>query len=168
MAGAASICHGWQGPVIKQPGRKYDSLVQTVDILPTIMEIAHGKKNIEKTAGTSFYKVLTQPGFAAGDKVYGQSSILQSKRSRPPVYQGTLRSIRSGDFKLIYHLENGVKELYNLKDDPAELHNLYDINRDIADTLFIEMSQKFKLEQVETENIDVRQNLESLKSLGYN
>lgn len=102
------------------------------------------------------------------NKVYGQTSKLQSDRSRPSVYQGTLRSIRSGDFKLIYHLENGVKELYNLKDDPGELHNLYDINRGIADTLYIEMSQMFKQEQVDNENIDVRKNLESLKSLGYN
>ncbi len=114
----------WPGKIPE--GKTSDETIISIDLYPTLLEIAGAKpaKNYPLD-GVSYLNVLTSGG--------------KSKIKRDAMYwhfpgylgagDNTWRTtpvgvIRSGDWKLMEFFEDGRLELYNLKDDLSEKNNL--------------------------------------------
>jgi arylsulfatase A-like enzyme len=112
----------WPGHIA--PGAVCDEPINSVDLYPTLLELARAPRPQNHVLdGTSYLGLLT--GGVPGE--------------RPPLFWhfpgylgaggGTWRTtpagaIRDGDWKLLEFFEDGRLELYNLKDDPGERTNL--------------------------------------------
>jgi choline-sulfatase len=119
----------WPGVV--KPGSISDALVSTIDILPTLSEIA-GVKTPLKTDGRSLLPIIKNENNSDWRNTYFDTYDM--------IYLGDdgekphMRMIRTDDWKLIlYQDENGEPlsngrrhELFNLAADPREINNLYD------------------------------------------
>jgi arylsulfatase A-like enzyme len=107
------------GPGIKKPGSKCDAPVASVDLYPTLVELAGLKMPSEQVHDG----VSLVPAFS------GATTL-----NRPrlfwhfPCYVGKATpcsAVREGDFKLIEFFEDGGRvELFNLKTDPNEERDL--------------------------------------------
>ena len=107
------------GPGIKKPGSKCDAPVASIDIYPTLVELA----GLKAPAGQVQDGISMMPAFNGGATL-----------NRPrlfwhfPCYVGKATpcsALREGDFKLIEFFEDGGHvELFNLKTDPNEEKNL--------------------------------------------
>lgn len=107
------------GPLVKNKGSTSDMPVASVDIYPTLLELAGGKCSPGQILdGVSWAGVLRG----------GPPPQRQRMFWHFPCYVGKATpssAIREGDFKLIEFFEDGGRvELYNLRDDPAETRNL--------------------------------------------
>ena len=106
-------------PGLKKPGSQCDAPVSSVDLYPTLLELA----GIQPPARQIMDGASLVPAFNGA-----------SELPRPrlfwhfPCYVGKATpssAIREGDFKLIEFFENGGRrELYNLRSDPNEERNL--------------------------------------------
>jgi arylsulfatase A-like enzyme len=118
----------WPGVV--KPGTTSDSLVSTIDILPTVAEVA-GAARPPAVDGRSMLPLLQGSQEAAWRDVYFDTydMIYLGDRGEKP----HMRMMRTRDWKLVLYqdelgqpLDRGARhELFNLKADPGELVNLY-------------------------------------------
>ncbi len=118
----------WPGVV--KPDTTIDALVSTIDVLPTLAEIA-GVEAPPNVDGRSLLPLLKGAPNVAWRDAYCDTYDM--------IYLGDdgekphMRMIRSDDWKLLlYHDENGKPldngrrhELFRLEADPGELTNLY-------------------------------------------
>tara|TARA_Y100000310_G_scaffold267407_1_gene279385 strand:- start:6799 stop:8124 length:1326 start_codon:yes stop_codon:yes gene_type:complete len=117
----------------KIQGKKIETQVQTIDIMPTILDILDIPL-IEKVDGKSLVPIINE---GEDDRKYlfaenGKMEFKQNNRTFFPGIKGKWRMIRTNEWKLIYipHPENDIYELYNLKEDPKENVNL--INKELG------------------------------------
>jgi arylsulfatase A-like enzyme len=131
----------WPGHV--KPGTTSDLPINSVDLYPTLLELAGAKPPAgHPLDGTSYLKLL-------GDAD-------QARPDRPPLFWhfpgylgaggNTWRTlpggvIRDGDWKLIEYFEDNRLELYNLKDDIGEKHNLATANPGKSQELHKKLAQ---------------------------
>lgn len=118
-------------PGLKNSGSKCDALVSSIDLYPTLLDLA----GIKPPQRQVLDGISLVPAFK------GAADL-----SRPrlfwhfPCYVGKSTpssAIREGDFKLIEFFEDGGKrELYNLKTDPNEEHDLAPSMPDKAAALY--------------------------------
>jgi arylsulfatase A-like enzyme len=113
----------WPGVV--KPGTINPHQVIVDDLLPTVLEMAQLKnyKTLQTVDGRSFVSLLKKPDMAIAEREliwhYPDKWIANDG---PGINYKS--AIRKGDWKLIYHMRTGKKELYNLKDDIGELNDL--------------------------------------------
>ncbi len=109
-------------PGVTKPGAVCDTPVITMDLFPTLMEIA-GIPDGAKTAvdGVSLVPILRQSGNLERDELFWHYPHYQhyQKGGATPY-----SAIRKGDYKLIESLTDNHVELYNLKEDIGEQHDL--------------------------------------------
>lgn len=115
----------WPGQV--QPGATSETIIQSMDFYPTILEILDRKPQPGQAFdGVSIVSALKQAGPPARDGIFcffpHDVSITEN---RPAVY------LRQGDWKLIRFFHDGPQfahryELYNLRDDLGESANRAD------------------------------------------
>ncbi len=99
-------------PLNKAMGSKYDKAIQTLDIYPTIVEMASGKKCTDKQIqGVSLTKVLDGGSLKDRDLFLHRS------------YEDQNSAIVHGKWKLIKY-RSGKLELFNLASDMGETTNL--------------------------------------------
>lgn len=106
-------------PGVKNQGSKCNAPVASIDLYPTLLELAH----IKPTQGQVLDGISLVPAFK------GAADLSRSRLFwHFPCYVGRSTpssAIRDGDFKLIEFYENGGRlELYDLKADPNEERNL--------------------------------------------
>jgi arylsulfatase A len=106
----------WPGNV--KPGSKCDIPVCSIDLFPTLIQVAGGKLPTDREIdGQSILPLLQQsPGFQP-----------RGMQWHFPHYRGGLAPysiFRLGDWKLIYRWETDQKELYNLSEDLSETTDL--------------------------------------------
>ena len=107
------------GPGVKKPGSLCDAPVTTVDLYPTMLELA----GFNPRAGQILDGISLVPALAG-------ASTLSRKRMfwHFPCYVGRATpssAVREGDFKLIEFFEDGGRyELFDLRADPNEEHDL--------------------------------------------
>lgn len=114
-------------PGITWPGTLSHGLVNSVDILPTLLELTN-RKGPNTIQGNSFVRLLRKPGSHFREQFFihwGPQSIVSF----------------DGEWKYGLHARAEVDELYNLHKDPGELKNL------AQDKIYSEVVQK-KREQV--------------------
>jgi arylsulfatase A-like enzyme len=147
-------------------GRRIAVPVSTVDVLPTIREVA-GLQPAEADEGVSLIASAEEAEGPEG----GRFLISHLQRRWVTGGQGyEMKSVVSSDWKYIVTLPH-AEELYNLVEDPGEKVNLIEGRMDIAGPLklYIESFEKqcTRLEQVNFEMPVDDKLLEELKSLGY-
>ena len=136
-----------QYPVVLKPGR-FDALVQTIDVMPTILELAGLPINM-KIHGKSLLPLLTGVTAAHRSCVFCDGGVERDAIDRAPHYDSEAcarmlpnyylkqkvlvehpqsmmhsRMVRTTEWKYVHRL-NGFHELYNLTKDPGELQNVY-------------------------------------------
>lgn len=110
-------------PQIFEAGKKINTTVAHIDILPTLLDICGLASEIpEGIDGSSMLPVLK-----GDDDVFKQRYLYwQWARGYPELYANI--AIRLGNYKLVGHAESsasiGEFELYNLAEDPFETTNL--------------------------------------------
>ena len=117
-------------PGIVKPGTTDEALVSTIDILPTLAEIA-GVESPPNVDGRSLLPLLTgEPNVAWRDAYCDTYDMIYLGDDGEKPH---MRMIRTDDWKLVlYHDEKGKPldggsrhELFHLEADPGELTNLY-------------------------------------------
>ena len=104
-------------PALDQRGTKIESLVSSIDLLPTILEAAEIDLP-EKIDGKSLIPILNQPDQKHREAIFSEIHSTSN--------EGKVIICRSDNFKYVYHwMSQDVDELYNLEVDPGELKNLY-------------------------------------------
>jgi N-acetylglucosamine-6-sulfatase len=126
-----------RGPGIK-PGSESGELVSTVDIAPTILELA-GAEADKSIDGRSLYPYAHDPALASSRPLLFESFVQSSDveagglaepaAARPTAHASIVappkdyEGIRLGPYKYI-EWPDGEKELYDIERDPDELQNI--------------------------------------------
>ncbi|MBW1842720.1 MAG: sulfatase-like hydrolase/transferase [Deltaproteobacteria bacterium] len=120
----------WGATVPK--GLKIESLVRTVDIAPTILDMLN-LPPLEGIQGTSLLPLMRGEALDLELVGYGESI-------EPHIIFGTsvLRFVRKGQWKYIHKVE---PELFDLTADPGELKNLSSVHPEIVERLRAELSR---------------------------
>lgn len=109
-------------PGMVEPGVKIDALVSSVDLAPTILELA-GVPIGPQVQGLSFASALAGRAGPRRETAYIEYN---GDEVFDWVDQSTYRAVRSSRFKLIHWVQDPTRrELYDIVGDPQELHNLY-------------------------------------------
>ena len=109
-------CFVWEEQI--KPGSESDNMGVTMDIFPTLCEIAGVGLN-HKIDGISLYKsLINKPQITDNRPVYFMR--------REGHYYGGLcyYAIRDGQYKLVQNTPFEPMQLFNLKEDPLEQHPL--------------------------------------------
>jgi arylsulfatase A-like enzyme len=109
-------------PRAVDPGVQVDGLVASVDLAPTVLEIA-GTPIGEHIQGQSFV------GLLMGDATRARESVLVEfytyENPFPWLLDMDYRALRTDRYKLIHWMQYpGEEELYDLQEDPYEMRNL--------------------------------------------
>ena len=120
-------------PGVIKSGIKCDVPIQTIDVLPTLVEITSGTKfENNQIQGKSLLPLIKGEPFTERDLFFFRS------------YEDQYAAIISGDWKLIkYH--TGQPQLYNIKKDIGEVNNLIFVETGIAkklETRLVEWEKK--------------------------
>jgi arylsulfatase A-like enzyme len=113
----------WPGVV--RPGSVCDEPAIHVDIFPTFLELAGGKKPSQPLDGVSLLPLLKDPGAKLSREAIYMHFPGYLEGNGPGAWRTTpVGVIRSGDFKLLEFYEDGRIELYNVKEDIGEKKEL--------------------------------------------
>ena len=111
-----------------------DALLQTIDILPTILDLC--KIDIPlKLDGKSFSSFLLNTEEKLSDTPYTFSETGGLQGPFPSPMEPNVFCIKSSNYKLIYFLSSSKWELYDIKKDPNEKNNIYNSGLEIEKIL---------------------------------
>ncbi len=106
-------------PDILKGGQTINSMVQNIDVAPTILEVA-GIKKPEQMQGISIVPLLKGEDVTWRDRIFYEYYWEYAFPQTP-----TMHGVRTDRYKYIhYHGIWDTNELYDLKNDPHEMHNL--------------------------------------------
>jgi arylsulfatase A-like enzyme len=142
-------------------GVRIGSLVRTVDILPTVLDLL-GRPRPKRIRGRSLRPLIEKPDTDLELVGYGEAtSFLRAFGIQP------LRFVREGNWKYI-HKQN--PELYDVSSDPGETRNLIGENPDVAAALLARLEELLSHPKHEAAN-DHREitpeRAAELRALGY-
>jgi uncharacterized sulfatase len=115
----------WPGHV--KPGR-YDDLVTTADIVPTILS-ACGVKAPKEMHGLSLVDAAAGKGKLRRDAVFGEIYEHTSSNLKKPAVDLCYLWVRKGKWKLILDTKMHKAELYDLQKDPFEKEDVAELQR---------------------------------------
>ena len=104
--------------------QKSDSLLSTIDIFPTILELCGIKIN-QKKIGSSFYDFLLGKQSSPNYKefTFSETGALHGPYTSPEKHN--VFCVKTKDYKLMYNKDNDEWSLFNLLDDPKETKNIF-------------------------------------------
>jgi arylsulfatase A-like enzyme len=114
------------GPEALVAGRRISSLVRTVDVAPTILDLLE-MPPLPEIQGTSLVPLLTGTVPDLQLTAYGETRELRNLFGA-----SILRFVREGDWKYIHKVE---PELYDVRNDPGESNNQASAHPEIVDAL---------------------------------
>lgn len=114
-------------PGIAKPGVQSDAIVETIDIFPTLCEVAG----------------LPKPEFADGQSLAGVLNNPQADGHAAISYAKSARTIRTNTHRLVAH-KNGNVELYDHRNEDAETKNLAaeEANQDLIQNLKTQIAKR--------------------------
>ncbi|MDI6784956.1 MAG: sulfatase-like hydrolase/transferase, partial [bacterium] len=151
-------------------GKRIDTLVQSIDVMPTILELLNLKTD-------TFMQGKSLLGLVRGKKPTQEPTVVIERRYyqnqqdclRRHIPVGERYAIRTQKWKYIWS-EFAPLELYNLEQDPAETNNLIKTHPEIKNNLqqyFDQwLQENNQLRRWAYQKID-EQTAEQLRSLGY-
>lgn len=98
------------------PARKIDKLVELMDVMPTLLDIA-GADCPETVDGDSLVDLMKDPDAPWREQLHGECNRLDDARTG-------MQYIVEQDFKYIYYPGTGFEELFDMNSDPKEMLNL--------------------------------------------
>ncbi len=115
-------------------GREVDSLVQMIDVAPTLLEW-FGVPVPEQYQGRSLWPVIREETEKLYDAVYCNQGLWQANRM-----------IRTHRWALIKNIDTGVwekpaTELFDMKEDPKQTRNVYDTEPEAAAELEVRLAR---------------------------
>ena len=155
-----------------QAGLRVGAMAETVDILPTILDVLG----------------LTPPRYIQGESLMPlvDPRSESTRRKTAVASQDTINQARYGlrtaHWKIIMDLKAGRREIYDLDQDPGETHDLSTEEPDVADRLQMRLEQRVRTNRalsarlsqdatsVDTEGVQdtlSAEERERLKALGY-
>jgi arylsulfatase A-like enzyme len=126
-------------------GKRIESFVQHVDLVPTLCDLFDINCNIDELDGNTLLPIINGDKTGHRNEIFVEESYVQKKSA-----------IRTDDYKYIYAVDNdgwcnycqkvhvGREELYDLKEDPAELKNIAPKQKELAETMRLELLAKVK------------------------
>lgn len=155
--------------IIINPNQKQDAksdlMLQSSDVLPTVLDLLGINRQEYKFDGNSFAGIFSW---------FGSKNVRKSSISINSTW--SKYSITKGDYKYIYSLPRSclnagqTEELFNLKKDPGETKNLMSQDIGIANRLkndLMEYLSNYNL-PIEIPQTQIQQDkAENIKSLGY-
>ena len=108
-----------RAPGLQQPGVPAEGLVESLDIYPTLAELA-GLEAPEGLTGSSLVPILQDPGHPGKDGAFG--------------YWRGRRTLRTDRYRITEY-EDGAVELYDHAEDPNETRNVAGENREVVQEL---------------------------------
>ncbi len=133
-------------PGITQPGSVASQYIIVEDFFPTILEMAKVKRyqTIQKIDGKSFVPILKNSLYSDNNRVllwhFPNKWI---PNDGPGINYFSV--VRKGDWKLVYSLRTGKKELYNLAKDIGELNDVSQKDprkvKELSDALFSQLKK---------------------------
>jgi arylsulfatase A-like enzyme/Flp pilus assembly protein TadD len=151
-----------RGPGVK-PGTAIDPVVRSVDLFPTMLDMAGLGRDMPRHSGRTLRAAL------AGDRLQDEPAFAESLV--PLVHYGwsDLRVVRDGRWKYILAPR---PELYDLDRDPGELRNLADSEAARARAMRAGLEQRLRTEQATARSDTAAaaippELLEKLGALGY-
>jgi len=154
-------------------GLRSSSLVQTLDVCPTIMELA-GLPLLKGMDGVSLLPLFTDENQRVREFAFAESGRdfyqAQSRYMSDP--EGKHKAVRTENWKLIYiprHVRHKF-ELYHVKEDPYEEHDLFGTHTAVAESLQEAMSAWIYDQQGDGRNWDYEMDpamKKRLLGLGY-
>ena len=148
-------------------GRRIDSVVQHVDLLPTLLAAAGLKTESQslKLDGMNLYDVIRAPSLTADRTAFSEASL----------YGPELKQVRNQSKKLVIRTHNGRSESYDLLADPSETNREANIGGDMFAALKNRLSDWMaKLPDYERDETDADAShteskalREKLEALGY-
>jgi len=120
-----------RGPSIPK-GKSIDAIVSTLDIGPTILEIA-GLPPREGAQGKSLIPLISGKDKAVHEYIFAEQDILEP-----------MRSVRNKRYKLIHHLQDDKIQLYDVIVDPGEKKDIADQNPEIVGILGAKLTDYVK------------------------
>jgi arylsulfatase len=153
-------------------GKRVDSLVQHVDVTPTILELlGAGANSLSESDGREFTRLLAQDT-ASEDfrpEIFVEEKFAERKfaiRTRKYKYI-MANSYEEGFCRVCGRLHGGIEELYDLYEDPAECKNMAgerpDIPKDLRKRL---LEWRRQMESRRTERAEVRSGIQRLRQAG--
>ena len=122
-------------PELISPNTKVASMIQNIDVAPTILQLA-GIKKPEQMQGESFAALLEGREIPWRNKVFYEYYWEDAFPQTPSIF-----GVRTDRYKYIFnHGMWGINELYDLQSDPHEVYNL------IRDPGHRELSQSLRNE----------------------
>ena len=107
------------GPGICKSGTVVEQMVQSIDIAPTVFEMA-GLQKPEHMSGASFIPLIEGKQVSWRDRIFYEYYWEYEFPQTP-----TMHGVRTDQYKLIrYHGIWDTNEFFDLKNDPFEKHNL--------------------------------------------
>jgi len=110
-------------PALAKGGRMIDQMVLSIDLAPTVLELARvGAGEVPKMDGRSLVPLFS----AKAPDDWRKSFLVEYNTDTvfPRVHKMGYRAIRTERWKYIHYLDlEGMDELYDLKDDPYEMVN---------------------------------------------
>ena len=156
-------------PGVIPKGVNLNSVVQTIDILPTTLDLL-GLRHHENFSGRSLVDMIRKPEDSYGHTAYlERRRYIDGKRGDFRV-EGDKFAVRRDDMKYIWAPQEETEELYDLTKDRGELSNIIDQHPEIAAEM-----RKLILEWKEERDADIeefKQTLDpvsraKLRALGY-
>ncbi len=118
-----------RAPGVTEPGSTSGVPVSTIDVLPTVLDLAGGKL----PKATTIDGVSLRPALAGGEldreALFWHYPHYSNQGGFPSA------AVRSGDWKLIERLEDGGVHLFNLADDLAEKNDLAEKHPDRVEAM---------------------------------
>jgi arylsulfatase A-like enzyme len=156
-------------PGVIPEGVKLDSVVQSIDILPTLLDLL-GLKQKADFSGRSMADMLRKSEESDGRAAYlERRRYLDGKRRGFPV-RGDKLGVRQGKMKYIWAPDEETEELYDLSVDKHELSNIASKHPEVAAEMR-GMIQKWQEEEMsgikKFDQVMSQSTREKLKSLGY-
>ncbi len=133
-----------EGPGVPA-GKVIPDMVRTVDIAPTLLDLAGFPGALTSISGRSLRPLLEgktlQPVHAYADQINGYDANASMVRNRPDA--AFLYTVCDGVWKLIYrpHMPDGT-ELFNLQRDPEERRNVIHDNPGVALRLLADLAAR--------------------------
>jgi len=133
----------WPGVV--KPGSSTSQYVMIEDFFPSILELARIKdsKTIQETDGKSFIPILKNPAYLDTNRVLvWHMPNKWTGKDGPGI--NYFSAVRQGNWKMVYNMRTGKKELYNLHTDIGENNDLASFFPEKVKSLSAILSEKLR------------------------